>query len=498
MCSSLPVRAYLSACVIVILVAGIFSAGCTNPPGTFPGRSSEADNSGDLRAYFLDAGQGDSSLVLFRDKVILIDAGDVDQGDLIVSDLRKLGVDHIDLLVATHPHSDHIGGMQDVLAAFPVHEVLDSGLPHTSAVYEHFLEMVDRKDIRYVTAEQGQTIDLDPTLSILVLSPPKERVDGDLNANSIVLKISHGTISFLFTGDAGKTAESALMRTGYSPSAQVLKVAHHGSSDATSAAFLSRVSPEVAVISLSEDNPYGYPHRETLDTLQAAVPVVYRTDIDGTILIRSDGASYSVTTEKGKGGIRVSPYPPSSMMSPETTAPSVISSPTSSGPVTIPALPAAPLNLTVPTLPDIPPGPTIPTIPAIPPDISIPLPSVPLPAAQIGNALFVKIDAVQFNAPGDDRENLNGEWVRITNSGEGPVLIAGWTLSDTSGAEPYTFPAVLLLPRAPVTVYTGIGVMNDTAIFMGRIEPIWGNSGDTAFLRDGSGNLIDKRSGGSS
>ena len=167
----------------------------------------------------------------------------MDQGDRVVSDLQKLGVNHIDLLVATHPHSDHIGGMQNVLAAFPVGKVLDSGLPHTSPLYEHFLETVDKENIPYLVAEQGQTIDLDPSLSILVLSPPKERPGDDLNTNSIVLRISYGTINFLFTGDATTQRRTLLEKTGYPLDAQVLKVGHHGSSDATSDAFLSRVRP---------------------------------------------------------------------------------------------------------------------------------------------------------------------------------------------------------------------------------------------------------------
>lgn len=127
--SPVPVQAVLSACAVLILIAGILSSGCADLPGLPGSPSHEGANSGDLRVYFLDVGQGDSSLILFRDTVILIDAGDVDMGERVVSDLKKLGADHIDLLVATHPHSDHIGGMPDVLAAFPVGEVLDTALP---------------------------------------------------------------------------------------------------------------------------------------------------------------------------------------------------------------------------------------------------------------------------------------------------------------------------------------------------------------------------------
>jgi hypothetical protein len=105
---------------------------------------------------------------------------------------------------------------------------------------------------------------------------------------------------------------------------------------------------------------------------------------------------------------------------------------------------------------------------------------------------------VQFNAPGDDTVNLNGEWVRLASRGDGPVLLTGWTLADRSSAEPYRFPAFLLLPGNSVTVYTGSGVLNDTALFMGRTEPLWGNSGDRATLRDGSGTIIDQREEGAS
>lgn len=454
-------RAGAGACLLLLVFCVVLS-GCTDLPG--PGSSSyNVSTSGDLRAYFLDVGQGDSSVILFRDKVILIDAGEIDQGDRVVSDLKKLGVSRIDLLVATHPHSDHIGGMQKVLTAFPVRKVLDSGMPSTSVLYEHFLETVDKKNIPYVVAEQGQTIDIDPALRILVLSPPKDRIGDDLNTNSIILRISYGTMNFLYTGDATTEAEDVMLKTGYPVDAQVLKVGHHGSSSSTSKAFLSRVSPEVAVISLGKDNPYGHPHRETLSLLQAQVPSVYRTDVDGTVLVRSDGSAFSVAAENGKGAIWSAP----------------VSTP---GPT--PSTPSAPATITIPTLPPV------------PSNVTLPVPSLTAPTVQLGDAKAVKISAVQFNAPGDDRVNLNGEWVRLTNTGNGPVLVAGWTLSDASGKDPYTFPAIVILPAESVTVYVGSGTMNGTALFMGKTSPLFGNSRDTATLKDGAGNIIDQKSEG--
>ncbi|MGB9177060.1 MAG: lamin tail domain-containing protein [Methanoregula sp.] len=472
--ASPPLFPLIRTGLLVLLVVSLLAAGCLDArTGGSGGTSLKQGTTGDLRAYFLDVGQGDSSVILFKDKVILIDAGEVDQGDRVVSDLQKLGVTRIDLLVATHPHSDHIGGMQTVLAHFPVKEVLDSGLPSTSSLYEHFLETVDREKIPSMTAEQGQTIDIDPSLRILVLSPPKERIGDDLNTNSIVLRISYGTLNLLYTGDATTATEDIMEKAGYPLDAQILKVGHHGSSSSGSAVFISRVSPELSVISLGNDNPYGYPHRETLQRLQDIDTMIYRTDRSGTILVRSNGATWSVVTENDGGNIWSSSAPaPATLYATVSPVFAVTTSAT---------MPSASFTQTV-------------TLPAIPSNITVPFPSLTLPSLQIGNASAVFISAVQFNAPGDDTRNLNGEWVQLANRGDGAVLLAGWTLSDWNSAEPYRFPAFLLLPGSTVTVYTGSGAMNDTSLYMGKTEPLWGNGGDLATLRDGSGNIIDRRS----
>jgi competence protein ComEC len=446
-----PAVAALS--ILFLLLSCIAVTGCLSDLGIpgldLQGPSRQAENDGKLSVYFLDVGQGDSSLIIFGDTTILIDAGETDMGDRVVDDLKALGVTRIDLLVATHPHSDHIGGMQKVLDHFPVGQVLDSGMPHGSTLYERFLDTIDKKNIPYKVAVQGDTIDLDPALRIVVLSPPGQRFGDDLNTNSIVLRISYGTINFLFTGDAGGEAESALVKSGYALDAEILKVGHHGSLHSSSLAFIARVHPETAIISLGQDNPYGHPHQQAVDSLTGAGAIIYRTDHAGTILVRSDGTSYAVKAEKGPGGL----------VTTATTRPQV----------------------TGPPLVIVPPLPTLPA--AV--NISVP---------QIGNAHAVMISATQFNAPGDDRQNVNGEWVRLTNRGDDTVLIAGWTLSDNSSIILYTFPAVYLVPGETVTIFSGTGMLNNTALFMGKTEPVWGNSGDIAILKDGSGKIIDQRS----
>lgn len=451
-------RAALSPLLALILVCCLLTAGCL---GDFAGvdlsgifRPAPTGGDGKLRVYFLDVGQGDSTLILFGNKTILVDAGEIGEGGRVINDLRMLGVTRIDLLVASHPHSDHIGGMEDVLAVFPVGRVFDTGFPHTSALYEKFLKTIDRKKIPYTVAEQGQTLDLDPALRITILSPPVQRLGDDLNENSIVLRLSYGTIDILMTGDAGTVAEAALLKTGYALESEILKAGHHGSSRSTGPAFLARVDPEVAVISVGAGNSYGHPHAETLSALLRAGVTVYRTDRDGTVLVTSDGSSYTVRTEKAVGSLIA-------LAQPAGTA-------------------AVPTRTTTPS----------PSIPAVP-QVSFTIPVIP-----IGNGSFIAISSTRFNAPGDDRFNLNGEWVQLENRGDDNVLLAGWTLSGRTGDTEYRFPPFILEPGRTVTVYTGSGNYNDTALFMGRTEPAWGNSGEIAILKDGGGRIIDQRSEG--
>ncbi|HET6581462.1 MAG TPA: lamin tail domain-containing protein [Methanoregula sp.] len=450
-------RAQSVAAICLVLVGFAVVTGCLGtiafPGFNTSGQSHLAENQGKLFVYFLDVGQGDSVLFFYEGKTVLVDAGEYEIGDRVVDELLSRGVTRIDLLVATHPHSDHIGGMQKVLAAFPVGKVLDTGLPHPSPSYERFLETIEQKQIPYLVAEQGQTIDIDPSLRILVLSPPKNMSADDLNANSVVLRISYGVIDFLMTGDLGKEGEDALIRTGYPLDAEILKAGHHGSSSSTTPAFLARVHPEAAVISAGEDNPYSHPHTETMDLLEKSGVMVYRTDRDGTILVRSDGMSYLVKTGMNTSGAGTP----------------VFTLPTLPGDIPLPSV----------TLPPFPKNLTIPSIPAVP---------------QIGNASWIYISAIQFDAPGDDRQNLNNEWVRLTNRGEGLVLLSGWKLSDRTGSDPFVFPAYILMPGSSVTVYSGKGTMNDTSLFMGLEAPLWSNTNDQAILKDGNGHIIDQRS----
>lgn len=273
-----------------------------------------ADSSdGNLTAHFLDVGQGDSILIQFADKNILIDGGVQDMGPRVESDLRNNGVKEIDLLVATHPHEDHIGGLITILRDFPEKQVLDSAEPHTSQTYETFLSLIDQKNIPYTAAEQGQIINIDPAIKIEVLSPPSPHfVTDDLNQNSIVLKITYNKISFLLMGDAGLEAENSLLPSGTNLKSDILKVGHHGSNSASSSEFLAKVRPAISVIEVGKGNSYGHPTPKTLSALQNVGSAIYRTDLDGDITVVTNGITYSVTTQKASSTIGPSTQSPTS------------------------------------------------------------------------------------------------------------------------------------------------------------------------------------------
>jgi competence protein ComEC len=251
-----------------------------------------------LTAHFLDVGQDDSILLQFHGKNVLIDGGTEDAGPRVESYLRNHGVSSLDLLVATHPHEDHIGGLIAILNNIPVKQILDSGQVHTAPSFETYLNLIDQKNISYNTAQRGQTVNLDPKLKIEVLSPPATLFQDDLNQNSIVLKITYDKVSFLLMGDAGFEAENSLLSSGDNLKSDILKVGHHGSSSASSPAFLKAVKPVVSMIKVGAANDYGHPSGKTLSALQSTGSKVYRTDLDGNVVVTTDGQSYAVSTEK--------------------------------------------------------------------------------------------------------------------------------------------------------------------------------------------------------
>lgn len=253
-----------------------------------------------LTVHFIDVGQGDSILIQTPSQNILIDGGERTAGPIVTNYLRKQGVKKLDLVVSTHPHTDHIGGLIEVLKAFPVKEVIDPAVIHTTKTYEEYLTLIDQKNIKFTEGRAGLNRNLDEGI-IMHFFHPTTPSTKNLNDVSIVAKVNYNQVSFLFTGDAETGAEEEMISRGANLRSTVLKVGHHGSRTSTSPAFLGVVSPAVAVIMLGADNKYGHPHPETLNQLAAAGVEVYRTDLHGTIIIATDGEKIRIQTEKKPG-----------------------------------------------------------------------------------------------------------------------------------------------------------------------------------------------------
>lgn len=300
-------RASLTNSLIVsILVIIAALSGCIEvkkvevTPAVQEGGECIIDANQTFTAHFMDVGQGDSILLKFRGKNVLIDGGTQEMGPRISSYLKRHGVKGLDLVVSTHPHSDHIGGLLIVLKEFPVRLVLDSGEPHTSRTYENFLILIDQMNIPYKVAEAGQVVKLDPDIKIRVLSPQKEHFKDDLNQNSIVLLVTYDKVSFLLASDAGLEAERVMVASGFDLNSQILKVGHHGSRYSSSPAFLEQVTPEVSIIQVGKDNDYGHPSLRAIKLLQDIGSTIYRTDLNGDIVVVTDGARYCVIPQRAE------------------------------------------------------------------------------------------------------------------------------------------------------------------------------------------------------
>ncbi len=252
-------------------------------------------HAGQLLVDVIDVGQGDAVLLRSPEgKTVLIDAG-TGRSDM-VAELQGRGVTQIDLAVASHPHADHIGGMEDVLRAMPVGVYMDNGVPHTSKLYTDLMVAVEELAVPYMEAEAGQHIAFGDEASIDILWPTKTKLRGtrsDLNANSVVLRLNHGENCFLFVGDAEEETEVRLQVRGLEQ-CSVLKGAHHGSNHSSLDRFLSRVQPTVALISVGEHNRYNHPGEETLRRLDRHGAQVHRTDTQGALRVISNGHTVKV------------------------------------------------------------------------------------------------------------------------------------------------------------------------------------------------------------
>ncbi len=250
--------------------------------------------------HFIDVGQGDAILVLTPSKTMLIDAGPVDGN--AVGYLQSAGVAEIDLVVATHPHADHIGGMTEILNSFVVRRIIDPGVVHSTLTYTRYLELIDRLDIPYTEGRKGMRIDL-CTNAFAEIIHPSNINEESLNDASIVILLTIGNIRILLPGDIERVSEEELLEwhreaTPGGLRSHILKVPHHGSPTSSHTEFIAAVRPELSIIMCGLYNSHGNPHRQTLATLEAAGSNILRTDLNGHIIIRTDGNDYVLEVER--------------------------------------------------------------------------------------------------------------------------------------------------------------------------------------------------------
>ena len=271
----------LVALVIVIVIVGFFIY-----QGISENKNKVTVPMDGLYVHYIDVGQGDCELICCDGEYMLIDAGVPDAGDTVVEYLENHSIDKLTYLVCTHPHADHCGGLDAVVENIEVETVFTSPYIGENKSYEYFENAVYDAELDFTVPELGE---------VFYLGEAKFRFLGPLqdyenvNDDSLVMRLEYGDTSFLFTGDMTSTAERDLLDEGLKVDCDVLKVGHHGSSGSSCYQFLYEAAPTIGVISCAVGNDYGHPHKETISRLSDAGVTVYRTDLDGTVIIFSDG-----------------------------------------------------------------------------------------------------------------------------------------------------------------------------------------------------------------
>lgn len=428
----------------------------------------------DLTVHFIDVGQGDSILLDLGDIEVLIDGGDKSPG--VVSYIDDYVDGSLEVMVATHPHADHIGGLIAVLDAFEVEFISLNGDTSTSQTYSQFMSAVNSEGAEISVRRRGWVFvvggDVVNSLTFNVLHPVN--LSDTINNNSIVLSLSYGQVDFLFTGDAEQEAEASMLTEGIVPDVEILKVGHHGSETASSLQFLQVAKPECAIYMAGEGNSYGHPHEETIVNLCEVGAEIYGTDIHGTIVITTDGETYNVLPSNN-----VPPVVCPTTMTHDltinvdgqgTTNPSVGTYEYDSGTqVTITASPASGWGF------DHWSGDTSGTSSTV---------VITMDSDKDVTAYFeeetsigsdVQITYIFYD--GDVPYTESDEYVEITNLGDTSQDLEGWVLKDISEGYPsFTFPSYVLAPGAKIRVYTNEIHSEWGGFSFGYGSAIWNNA----------------------
>lgn len=271
--------------VSILLLLCLLLSGCVTP--------TQPDAPKEFKVHFIDVGQSESILLEYDGHFALIDGGYEEEGPNVVNYLLAQGVEKLDLVVATHLHGDHLGGLPLVVSCFPVGRIWCSSQTYYSSAYDRFTYYADQQDVAVERPIPGEVFFLGD-VELLLLGPLYPSYD-DLNNSSLVIMATFRENKFLFAGDMRWEAEKELVESGADLKADVLKVGHHGSYTSTSYVFLREVMPDHAVISCGKNNEYGHPHSEPMSRLRDAGVTIYRTDRLGTIVATSNGTEITFT-----------------------------------------------------------------------------------------------------------------------------------------------------------------------------------------------------------
>lgn len=267
-------------------------------PNNQTATTSEANNTlsnstSNVEVSFLDVGQADSILISSNNEYMLIDAGNNNDGPLLVKYFQNLGIQKFKYVVGTHPHEDHIGGLDDIINSFNIDKIYLPDAITTTKTFEDVLDAIDNKNKTYTVPKIDSTFNLgDATFKVIYTGTDTS----DLNNTSIVLKMTYKNVSFLFTGDTTSKNEQKILNKDIKST--VLKVGHHGSKYSTSNAFLDKVDPKYAIIEVGQNNIYKHPSEETLAKLNKRNIITYRTDESGSIIAKTDGNNIKFTTKR--------------------------------------------------------------------------------------------------------------------------------------------------------------------------------------------------------
>ena len=296
----------LKGILLLIILVSIFLVSCTTESSKpvlggniNKGTASKNQNaSGTLQVHYIDVGQADSILILQGTHAMLIDAGNNDDYELVYKYLNKQGIKNLEYVVGTHPHEDHIGGLDYIIDNFNIGKViLPKNAKSNTKTYTDVLKAISNKGLKAINPVPDTSLNLgEAACSIFA---PNSGSYKDLNNYSVVIKVKFGDNSFLFEGDAEALSEMEMVKKGYDLKADVIKVGHGGSNSSTCAKFLAKVQPEYAVISVGKDNSYGHPQKGTMDRLKKEGIKVYRTDECGTIVALSDGKNITFNVKAG-------------------------------------------------------------------------------------------------------------------------------------------------------------------------------------------------------